>query len=174
MNLIRDLISKWHDDGIAVRSGVSPEAIAEFEHRNDVVLPDDFMTYFLMIDGMGERHTCDSDFFGFWRFQDLITIADDLPDRSDIFDQSHDYFMFADHSISLPTFAIRLSNEKSTPTPVAGVYSDFGALDVEDFFESFTDFVSVYLRNPTELVGAIPYRTIERLNTSNSKPGNTG
>ena len=164
MSLASQLISKWMDEGIDIRSGVTSEAIQAFENRHNVILPVDFRNYFAVVDGMGERHTCDSGFFGFWRFQDLVSIADDLPDRAESFGQSHCYFMFADHSISLPTFAIRLSDDRAAPTPVAGIFSDFGALDVENFFDSFTDFVNAYLQSPVRLLNAIPSSTIQRVN----------
>jgi hypothetical protein len=64
--------------------------------------------------------------------------------------------MFADHSVGLPSFAIRLSHEPDSPTPVAGIYSDFGALEVEDFFDSFGAFLDCYLDDPDTARAAIP------------------
>ena len=174
MNLIHQLVSKWVDEGIDIRGGVDLEAIQIFENHHNVVLPADFRNYFTAVDGMGERHTSDNGFFGFWRFQDLVSISDDLPDRAKSFEHSHRYFLFADHSISLPAFAIRLSDDRAAPTPVARVFSDFGALDVEDFFDSFTDFVNVYLVEPARLLNAIPSPTIQRLNMSDETQNGAG
>lgn len=163
MNAISRLTTKWKSHGIVCPEGVSPSLIAAFEDRHHVVVPADMREYFLAVNGMGPRQTIyDNDFFSFWPLQDVITIAEDLPDRCSKFAESPAYFMFADHSISLPTYAIRLSSNPCDANPVASVYSDFGAFAVEDFFHSFTDFVSHYLDDPWSAVvhprNALPRR----------------
>ena len=122
--------------------------IVTFQTRNGVVLPRDMAEYFSAINGMGELGTTDDDLFCFFRLQDLASIADRVPDRASRFHDAHRYFIFADHSISLPSYAIRLHSGDSDANPVASVYTDGGALEVEDFFESFSDFVRHYLDDP--------------------------
>jgi hypothetical protein len=156
MNQIARLISRWKSHGISCPAGVSPFDIAAFEAAHDVTLPSDMRAYFLAVNGMGERGTSDEDFFSFWPLEELITIAVDLPDRSSRFPESSQYFEFADHSISLPTFAIRLSADPAEPNTVASVYADFGALEVQAFFSSFTDFIEHYLDDPVETGAALP------------------
>jgi hypothetical protein len=39
------------------------------------------------------------------------------------------------------------------------VYSDFGAIEVEVFFNSFTDFVNHYLDDPRGTAAALPRNT---------------
>ena len=164
MTHLDELIAHWNKAGIAVPEGASPLDITNFEQNNNVLLPDDFSNYFSTVNGMGERGTWDSLLFSFWCLQDVVTIADDVPDRAAKFQESNRYFMFADHSIALPTFAIRLSPNTAEPNPIAAVITDFGALDVENVFESFTEFIAVYLNTPEVLMDKIPAQTVQRLN----------
>jgi hypothetical protein len=154
MNLISRLTARWKSHGIECPAGVSPAIVAAFEGRHHVVLPPDMREYFLAVDGMGEKGTCDDDLFSFWPLQDLISIAEDLPDRCSKFAESPNYFMFADHSIALPTYAIRLSSDPDVANPVASVFADFGAFEVEVVFDSFTDFVNHYLDDPIQTSAA--------------------
>ncbi len=156
MDQIARLIARWKSHGIECPVGAAPAEIAAFEARHNAVLPRDMRAYFLAVNGMGERGTCDNDFFSFWPLQDLITIAEDLPDRCSNFTDASRYFMFADHSIALPTYAIRLSSNPADPNPIASIFADFGAFEVENFFDSFTDFVDHYLDDPVETSVALP------------------
>jgi len=153
---INRLIERWQTHGITCPPGVTIGDIEMFERNHDVVLPTDMRTYFLAVNGMGELGTCDEDFFSFWPLQELITISEDLPEGSFGFQDAKRCFMFADHSIALPTFAIRLTADANASTPVASVFADFGAFKVQYFFDSFTDFISHYLDDPIETSCALP------------------
>lgn len=154
---------------------MTADEIAEFESRHDVLLPEDFRTYFCTVNGMGKaggadtdtrglrrfflgsgnagtETTGDDDWFSFWRFEDMVCVAEDLPNRTAHFPDADRYFMFADHSIGLPTFAIKLSPNPTVPTPIASVFADQGELIGEDIYDSFTDFVQNYLDDP---IGAV-------------------
>ncbi len=113
-------------------------------------------SYFLAVNGMGEFGTCDNDFFSFWGIQDLKTVVEDLPDRTAHFPDAERYFMFADHSIALPTYAIRLSKKPMDETPIASVFADRRSFGMEIFFASFTEFVNCYLDHPDETGIAMP------------------
>lgn len=155
LNLGR-LIERWQLHGIPRPAGVAITAIQAFECGHNVVLPADMRAYFLAVNGMGERETWDDDFFRFWPLQELVTIAEELPDRSAGFTDANRCFMFADYSIGLPTFAIRLSADETALTPVASVFSDGGAFKVQYFFGSFTDFVTGYLDDPVKNCCLLP------------------
>ena len=156
MDQITRLIARWKAHGIDCLAGVPRAEVEAFEALRNVILPPDMRAYFLAVNGMGQLGMCDEDLFSFWPLQQLITIAEDLPDRSARFPESSHYFMFADHSISLPTFAIRLSANLAEPNPVASVFSDFGAFEVENFFDSFTDFLNHYLDDPLKTSTIFP------------------
>ena len=118
--------------------------------------PDPFDSLFDSLNGMGDRGTCDDDFFCFWALADVESISEHLPDRCSRFADASHYFIIADHSISLPSYAIRLSADSSAANPVASLFADSGAIAVEDYFESFTDFVLHYLDDPVETSAAFP------------------
>ena len=159
MNAIARLVERWKSTGIACPPGVAPADIAAFEDRYHVDLPSDLREYFLTVNGMDPSDRCDDDLFSFFPLQEVATIAERLPDRCSKFAEASNYFMFADHSIALPTYAIRLSSNPDDPNPVASVYSDFGAIEVEVFFNSFTDFVNHYLDDPRGTAAALPRNT---------------
>lgn len=148
MNQIERLIARWTSHEIKCPPGVAPEVIASFESAHSVWLPPDLRTYFLAVNGMGEREVWDRDFFCFWPLEDVVTVRKYLPDRTEHFPDAKSYFMFADHSVGLPTFAIRLSSDSSEATPVATIFSDRGAFEIKNLFESFTGFVDKYLEDP--------------------------
>lgn len=150
MELARKLTDRWTAHGISCPPGASASDLAQFESHYSVQLPSDLRRYFITVNGMGERGTCDNDFYSFWQLSDVSTITEDLPDRADRFPDSPHYFLIADHSIFLPAFAIRLSVDGSAPNPIVRVIADAGVLDVETAFPSFTDFVEHYLRDPLD------------------------
>ncbi|HET6883771.1 MAG TPA: SMI1/KNR4 family protein [Pirellulales bacterium] len=150
------LIERWQAHGIECPPGVTISDIKAFERAHGVVLPSDMRTYFLAVNGMGEYGTCDNDWFSFWKLQDLKTVAEDLPDRSSGFPDAATCFMFADHSIALPTFAIKLSADPNVETPIASVFADFGRFEVQYFFDSFGDFIDQYLDDPIGVSSALP------------------
>src|SRR5262249_3912041 len=125
MNPIACLVAKWKEQGIACPAGVALADVRAFEDRYHVLVPPAMREYFLTVNGMGPPNVCDDDLFNFFPLQDLITVAERLPDRRSTFAEASKYFMFADHSISLPTYAIRLSSSPDAASPVASVYSDF-------------------------------------------------
>jgi hypothetical protein len=156
MDLIQRLITRWADHGIAIRSGAPSDALDDFETRHRLKLPSDFRAYLAAVDGMGEDGTCDEDMFCFFQLADLRTIADLVPDRVSSFPDAQRFVIFADHSISLPSFAIRLTANATDATPVASVFTDGGALGVQEFFDSFTDFLQSYLDGPIETSVLLP------------------
>ena len=157
MDLMKRLVARWTEHDIAIRSGATDSAIFGFEARHRVSLPADFREYISTVDGMGEIGTTDNDLFCFFALTDLVSIAENVPDRAAKFDDAGRYFIFADHSISLPSFAIRLTDDPAIGCPVAAVFTDSGALDVEIFFESFTDFLRSYLDDPNGTGATFPH-----------------
>src|SRR5579871_3998086 len=99
MYSISRLTAKWNAHGIQCPAGVAPAVVAAFEDRNRVIVPFDMREYFLAVNGMGPLNVVDDDLFNFLPLQDLITIAEQLPDRCSKFAEASNYFVFADHSI---------------------------------------------------------------------------
>ncbi len=148
MDLMRRLIERWAEHHLAIRRGASATSIEAFEKRHRVLLPADLREYLSTVDGMDGVGTTDDDLFSFFSLSDFQTIAERAPDRAAKLEDAHRYFIFADHSIALPSFAIRLTEDSKAGCPIASVYTDAGTLEVEDIFDSFTDFVRSYLDDP--------------------------
>ena len=80
-------------------------------------------------------------------------------------DQSS-YFAFADHSISLPTFAIRLTPEATSGNVVLAILSDRREYRVSCVGASFSDFVERYLASRGARLGLIPSGVCKPLGSS--------
>ena len=147
MDLITRLIAHWRSQGIICPGGASLDEMDAFQVQHNIIFPSDMREYLLAVNGMG-GHEWDDDFFSFWSLADIRSISADLPDRSARFAESSKYFLFADHSIFLPAFAIRLTADAKETNPVVCVVADSGLLEVSPAFDSFTDFISAYLNDP--------------------------
>jgi hypothetical protein len=169
MDQILRMMAHWRSHGIECPAGVSPDRIAAFESCHDVLLPTDLRVYFAAVNGMGDLGTCDNDLFHFLQIDNITTIAAFVPDRCSLFQDAERYFIIADHSISLPSYAIRLSSNLADQNPVASVFTDRGALQVEDFFGSFTDFVTHYLDHPVETSVTFPRMVSALINRAAGK-----
>lgn len=156
MDQMQRLIARWTEHGIAVPSGVSPADISAFESNADGVLPNDLRHYFAKVNGMGERGTVDDDFFSFWQLSDVESLAQYVPDRAHCVQNASRYIIVADHSIGLPSFAVKLPDKSDDLAPVASIFTDGGAIELEHRFDSFTDFLRSYLDNPIETSATLP------------------
>jgi hypothetical protein len=112
-----------------------------------VTLPADMRGYLLHIDGMGSRDESDHDWFSFWALGEIVRASDEHEDQF-IEDQSS-YFLFADHSICLPAYAIRMTTSGTGPHPVIAIYSDRREYSTSCVARSFSEFVERYLANET-------------------------
>lgn len=160
MSRIERLVGKWKTPGILdswpslppakCPEGASPEAIAEFETQYGVAIPDDLRAYFLAVNGMGPAQCVFDDAFNsFWQIENVVSVADYEPDGSCDVPESNSWFIFADHSLHIETFAIRLSSDSRNPSPVARVrLCENEQFDIEVAFDSFSAFLDAYLDNP--------------------------
>src|SRR5215204_2487527 len=100
------LRAHWAAHGVEAPAGVSEDRLKGFEDRHGVTLPADLRDYFLQVDGMGSRSEFDDDFFSLWPLGEVVRASDEFDDP--FIDDQPSYFLFADHSIRLPAYAIRL------------------------------------------------------------------
>lgn len=117
---------RWQALGIPVRAGLSPEALGAFERRYGVRLPEDVRRFYRCMDGM-EYGSTDEALYCFWPLAEVGTVPEKLagfrgiPDYGGIEDtlpEAESCFVFADHSIWVHVYAIRLSADPSAPAPV--------------------------------------------------------
>jgi hypothetical protein len=120
---------RWQALGVPVRDGLLPEAIRDFERRYHVRLPDDFQRFYRCIDGM-EYGSTDNALYCFWPLSHIGPIPEKLagcrgiPDYGGIesaLPEAESYFVFADHSIWVHVYAIRLSVDPDTAAPVVWI-----------------------------------------------------
>ncbi len=118
--------NRWKDLGIAVRSGLDQAMIAGFETRHSVRLPAEMRAFYRFMDGMPDG-SMDEAFISFWPLEQLAPVLERLsgcrgiPDYGGIessLPEASSYFVFADHSIFLHVYAVRLSDDSSAPNPV--------------------------------------------------------
>jgi len=144
--LLDRLQTRWAAAGIKPRPGVSPEAIVWFEDRYQVVLQPAVRAYFEAVDGTGDE--VDGHYFRFWPFAEFAPVAEDRSWGPGEAARFEGWFLFADHMIDAPDFAVRLSSEAAGVGPVACLY-DAELLDVAPSFEAF---LASYLAHPMGVV----------------------
>lgn len=144
-SLIGDrLKAHWLAQGLAVRAGVSAEQIRSFEFAHGLVLPDDFRDYLAVVNGTGRSTEMDAALFCFWSLEELTSLNTKFPDGP-WFEAPIAYFLFADHSLNLPAYAMRLGASPTAIAPIIAVYSDAHEYSWYRVADSFTSFVERYL-----------------------------
>jgi SMI1/KNR4 family protein SUKH-1 len=135
------LRAKWAKSGILAAGGAGQSQIAGFEKRYGVVLPEDIRAYFANINGtkVGRLGMDDDDLIGFWHLDQVRTFAEE--DIADLADAART-FAFADQSICVYTYVVRLCGDATAPTPVIAAV---GSSNVT-VSPSFLDFIERYIR----------------------------
>ncbi len=143
---------RWKALRIPERPGNSDEAIGEFERRKRVRLPTEMREFFRFIDGM-ETGYMDEELIAFWPLAEVDMVPTKLaafrgiPDYGGIESSLPDaasYFVFADHSIWVHVYAVKLSAAPTAPSPVLWIAGDRW----EMLASSFGDFPNRYARDP--------------------------
>jgi hypothetical protein len=134
-DLFLALRTHWAASDLEPAGPAMPSDVAAFEQRHNVRLPSDLREYFLTLNGgiLGHGGSVDNDFISFWRLDQVESIVDSGVDRG--------LFAFADWSIDAHVYAIALSSDAATPTPVYIV----GGGRLIPAACSFADFVRGYL-----------------------------
>lgn len=146
-DLTRRLIEHWRAQGIPSNPGISEDVLGAFEERTGLLIPADLCGYFAVADGMGESPgDCyiDRALFRFWQFAEFESAGSCYRPHQILKDQDA-FFLFADHAISLPNFAIRLSSDPNGANTVLAIYSYNREYEARLVARSFTEFVEVYL-----------------------------
>ena len=104
-------------EDIAESIPASNQELLFFQNTNGVTLPNDLVEYFNLVNGTNEKY--DARFFHFYSLRQFKNIGeelknwDGLPDYSGIVTTLNDYkkyFVFADYSFHMFSYAIRLNN----------------------------------------------------------------
>jgi SMI1 / KNR4 family (SUKH-1) len=144
---LKALRQRWQAEGILHGEGASATDLAAFEARYGVVLPQDVRAYFATVNGTtpGAYGMADRDLLGFWQLHEVRTFAEKgIGDDPDV-ERS---FVFADHSLWVYAFALRLSTDGNAPAPVV---VDLGSPHYR-VTESLTEFFDRYLSGDTDVI----------------------
>jgi hypothetical protein len=137
--LIEKLRQEWLRQRLVVGSGVSEQALTQFESNHHVVLPADFRQYLSALNGLPDTGS-DDNFIFFWPLERINSLAEGYPNSAE--PDTDRYFIFADWSISCHEYVIRLSNDANAATPVFVTYSP-----VQQIASSFSEFIERYLND---------------------------
>lgn len=140
------LKNNWLAQGLTVRPAATTAAISLFEARHSVLLPKDLRDYLEVVNGTGCATNLDDRFFCFWSIEEFTSLSDEFPDAV-CFEEPAACFVFADHSIHAPSYAIRLSKDPKAKTPILEIYSDNRQYRFRQIADSFSAFVEHYFAN---------------------------
>ncbi|MDB5269597.1 MAG: hypothetical protein JWP58_2637 [Hymenobacter sp.] len=130
------------------------EDIVKFEASRNVKLPDDLRNYFKFVNGMdGEVDDGFYEFYSLNKVEDVVTLLGGygIPRHGEsiaMINNPENCFVLADYSINLIAYVIRLNHVDSERNEV---YAICGST-YEIIAESFSDFISLYLENPDNLI----------------------
>ena len=149
------LKAHWTARGLMFRPGALEETLAEFECRHTIRLPSDMRDYFSIVDGMDavdeeNLFGWDEDLFRFWPLSEVECVTDYFS-----LHRPSAFYIFSDHSINLPSFAIRLTPKTSSGNCVLAIYSDCGTFKATKVAGSFSEFLGKYLEGEVSRYGLL-------------------
>lgn len=147
MDLWQKLIVFWQRCGLVVQPGVEAVDVQAFEAKYGVILPPDLRSYFEAANGSGVELTSDSAFCRFWPLEEVKLVEDQFPNLHPDRSAYSGYFHFADHSVWMNAYAVRLSQPSGPVISVAGA-ADTG----RTIADSFTEFIEMYLSDPWSII----------------------
>jgi hypothetical protein len=130
---------RWREQGLNVALGASIAEVRSFESMFQVQCPADFVTYLLTLGGMPEG-VWDEHLIRFWPLDEIRPVGGETNPMA-----HSGYFVFADYSISALEFGIHLS------IPSRPVVALIGGPAPKAVASSFTEFLSLYLSDPTSV-----------------------
>jgi hypothetical protein len=153
-NRIMKLKDYWELGNISCPKLISENEILSFQSKNNLVIPTDLVDYFKNLNGSNDEY--DDKFYKFYSLSTFKSINDDLknwkgvPDYSNIINTLADYkyyFVFADFSFTMFSYAIRLYVENSFRNEVIVLCGD----EYKIIANSFSEFIDLYLNDSVEL-----------------------
>jgi len=137
------LLEYWQDSGATANLGASIEKIKEFERRNSVALPTDFVEFLILANGFDQSENYQDKFgFNFWPIEHLYRVSEYEKGKW-YFEKSEEYFIFCDYLDLSWAYALCLGEEKNGEVLLVGAYDGRPQL----IAQSFSEFVRLYLEN---------------------------
>lgn len=153
-NRIDILKETWELESISSLKFITEDEISLFQTENNLLIPSDLVEYFKVLNGSNEEYT--DRFFKFYSLSNFKSINDDLknwngvPNYSNIINTLDDYksyYVFADYSFCMFSYAIKLYADVSISNQVLVLSGD----EYKIIANSFSEFLDLYMINSIEL-----------------------
>ncbi|RSK36312.1 SMI1/KNR4 family protein [Hymenobacter metallilatus] len=155
MNKLSELNDLWKKAKIRTVDTATEQQVSEFEATHNLIIPHDLRGYFVAVNGTDRLP--DNEFYTFCtleQFQPITKVLDawknGIPRHSDVLEKigsPQNCFVFADYSIYLFAYAIRLYPTESAQNEV---YAICGG-EYRIIAKSFSEFIDLYLQQADEL-----------------------
>ena len=141
MTVNESLRKYWEERHIANPQLPTPDDIKAFEAQHGVQLPLLIADYFLTVNGTKEGQWAmeDEDLISFWHLDQIQTLKGLSPEC--ITRDAGSLFVFADWSVDAHSWAFRLSDDATAPTPIVITYEP-----PQQIAGTFEEFIDGYLR----------------------------
>lgn len=147
MGIERLLLEHWKGSGPTVNSGASIQKIGEFEKKNSVVLPIDFVEYLTLANGFDQsRNYQDNWGFNFWPIEYLCRVSE-YAEGKWYFEKSEAYFIFCDYLDLSWVYALHVGDGGNGEVLLVGTHDE----KPQVIAQSFSEFVRLYLENNSAL-----------------------
>jgi len=131
------------------------EQLTLFQFRNKLIIPDDLTAYFKLTDT--EIDSYNQDMFTFYKFDEFKSVREDVGDYRGVPDyrnivntlaEHENCFVFAEYSIYVEVFAIRLYETQSNQNEIYAICGD----EYKVVANSFTEFIALYRNNWSDVM----------------------
>jgi hypothetical protein len=145
--------ARWQDLGV-LRDGVSAADIDRFEQQCGVRLPFEMAAFYRTMDG---TNAMEEALISFWPLEEVGPVPEKLssfqgvPDYREIattLPEAATYFAFADHSIWVNVYAVRITQDLAVPNTVVWISGHTWKV-IDD---SFADFMARYALDPESVL----------------------
>lgn len=151
---LNDLINKWSSKNASFNMGAKDEEIHLFQKNNNVVIPNDLIQYFKLLNGTGDN--LGDDFFEFYSIKRIKPVIEEfidwegIPDYKSLissFPNRDNVYVFANYYFNLFAYGIRLYSKVEAKNEVYVFCGD----EYKKIANSFTEFIELYLSDSVEL-----------------------
>lgn len=150
---LKKLTEKWQKESINSFSPANLTSIQAFQSKNNVVLPNDLIEYFSILNGTGNEYT--DDLYEFYPIERIKTVSNEFRDWNGIPNyqplvnlvNTQRLFVFANFSFNLFVYAIKLNKETAENNEVYVLCGE----EYKKIANNFTGFLELYLNDSIEL-----------------------
>ncbi|WP_316838577.1 SMI1/KNR4 family protein [Pedobacter gandavensis] len=150
---LKELREKWVIENTLYGSAADPEYLRSFQKENNVIIPEDLMTYFKSLNGTGGE--CTNELYEFYSIDRIVKVKDEFKNKKGIPDykgllainEISKLYVFANFTFDLFVYAIKLYPDFSDENEVYILCGE----KYQKIANSFSEFVELYLNDAKEL-----------------------